>query len=372
MTLACYWRDKRLIAQNYATGRRAAATPLVIDILDYCSTWRSADAMCRRFASYPRKGLLHLVRLLEARTLLNRVREDDGSIDPALDGWRDWMPEAAFFHFATKDARYEEAAATSARLRRKAASEPPPPPVKTYPRARRTPLPAAAAPSALGDVLRARRTWRRFGAAPVTSTELATLLGLTWGVQGWAETSLGRCALKTSPSGGARHPLEAYLVARRVDGVKPGLYYYDGDRHGLVSIGTRMTARRFERYLPAQPWFHEAPALVVMTAVFARTQWRYRSARAYRVVLLEAGHFCQTFCLLATALGLAPFCTAALDDRSIEHDLGVDGVTESVIYACGVGSRPRGATWAPWGPTRAPLPRIAPPASRSPRVRPRR
>jgi SagB-type dehydrogenase family enzyme len=85
-----------------------------------------------------------------------------------------------------------------------------------------------------------------------------------------------------------------------------------------------------------------------MTAVFERTEWKYPVARAYRAVLIEAGHFAQTFCLTATALGLAPFCTMALADSLIERDLGVDGVSESVIYACGVGSRPPGVDWAPW------------------------
>src|SRR5215469_12905210 len=74
-----------------------------------------------------------------------------------------------------------------------------------------------------------------------------------------------------------------------------------------------------------------------MTAVFARTMWKYRKARAYRVVLLETGHLCQTFCLTATRLGLAPFSTAALKDSLIEEDLGIDGISESVLYVAGVG-----------------------------------
>ena len=69
-----------------------------------------------------------------------------------------------------------------------------------------------------------------------------------------------------------------------------------------------------------------------MTAVFRRTMWKYHLARAYRAVLLDAGHLCQTFCLVATWLGLAPFCTAALKDTLIEEDLGIDGIRESVLY----------------------------------------
>ena len=49
-----------------------------------------------------------------------------------------------------------------------------------------------------------------------------------------------------------------------------------------------------------------------MTAVIERSRWKYRMARAYRVLLTEAGHLCQVFYLVATALGLAPFCTMAL------------------------------------------------------------
>jgi len=80
-----------------------------------------------------------------------------------------------------------------------------------------------------------------------------------------------------------------------------------------------------------------------MTAVFPRDQWKYQYPRAYRAVLLDAGHVCQTFCLVATWLGLAPFCSMALADSEAEKIVGVDGVTESVIYAAGVGKQPSGA-----------------------------
>ena len=74
-----------------------------------------------------------------------------------------------------------------------------------------------------------------------------------------------------------------------------------------------------------------------MTAVFERSMWKYHMGRAYRVVTLDAGHLCQTLCLVATWLGLAPFCTAALKDTLIEQDLGIDGIRESVLYVAGVG-----------------------------------
>jgi SagB-type dehydrogenase family enzyme len=101
--------------------------------------------------------------------------------------------------------------------------------------------------------------------------------------------------------------------------------------------------------LAGQWWFGDASFVVFMTAVFKRTQWKYDYPRAYRAVLMEAGHLCQTFCLTAAWLGLAPFCTIAFKDSMIEQTLGVDGISESVLYAAGAGERPSDETQAHLG-----------------------
>ena len=64
--------------------------------------------------------------------------------------------------------------------------------------------------------------------------------------------------------------------------------------------------------------------------------WKYRDAHAYRVLHLDAGHLGQTFHLAATALGLAPFTTAATRNLMVEKALGLDGVSEIVLYAARV------------------------------------
>jgi SagB-type dehydrogenase family enzyme len=175
----------------------------------------------------------------------------------------------------------------------------------------------------------------------VSAADLGTLLGLTWRIQAWLPVQgRGMLPLKTSPSGGALHPIEVYVLARNVEGIRPGLYHYAADRHRLELLRRGATRRQIVGYLPRQPWFGTAAAVMLMTAVFPRTQWKYNFARGYRVVLAEAGHLAQTCCLTATWLGLAPFCTMALADSAIERDLGIDGITESVLYATGVGARP--------------------------------
>lgn len=194
-----------------------------------------------------------------------------------------------------------------------------------------------------------RRTWRRFDTRPVALDDLSTLLDLTFGVRMHGTAYDGHpLVYTTSPSGGACHPCEAYVLALRVDGLPRGLYHYACDSHRLNVLKVGATRRHVAKYIPTQWWYESAAAIVFMTAVFPRVQWRYQSARAYRSVLLAAGHLCQTFCLVATWLGLAPFCTHLVADSRLERDLGVDGVNESFIYAAGVGTRPPGVDWAPW------------------------
>jgi SagB-type dehydrogenase family enzyme len=155
----------------------------------------------------------------------------------------------------------------------------------------------------------------------------------------------GPLALKTSPSGGARHSLEAFVWVRRVTGLRPGLYHYRPGDHALTAMPGATPASVTE-WLPTQDGYEQAPLLVVLASELARVTWRYRSARAYRVVLVEAGHLGQTFCLAASALGLAPFCTAALADSTIERDLGLDAATRPALYVVGAG-HPRGGPWQP-------------------------
>jgi SagB-type dehydrogenase family enzyme len=114
-------------------------------------------------------------------------------------------------------------------------------------------------------------------------------------------------------------------------------HHYQPATHQLEVVSKNTSREKAWLYCARQHFVRKAAALFLMTAVFPRTMWKYQHARTYRVVLLDAGHLCQTFCLVATWLGLAPFCTAALKDTLIEEDLGIDGIRESVLYVAGVG-----------------------------------
>ena len=214
-----------------------------------------------------------------------------------MDTLRPWNPEVGFFHSATKDVQFW----SPRRARRHSLSAtdrlPMPGRIKRYPRAAKVALPPPATDAAFTNVLLSRRTSRRFSSVPVTLQELSSMLACAAGVQHWARSEDGEMPLKTSPSGGARHPIECYVVVRDVNGLKPAIYHYAADRHRLERIGRQVSIDRMRAYVPESGYFAKASAMVFFTAVFARQLWRYPYSRAYRAALIEAGHVCQTFLL---------------------------------------------------------------------------
>lgn len=334
-----YWDDGSLRIVHYLTRRTFSANPIVLELIQFFFAPKTIRDAMVAFSSYtPASVGEAILKLIEAGLLLecdSRECERDRLADSF---WKPWFPDGAL-HFLTKDAPYIGGDWTLEQKLKASPSTPAPSffkksrggePIALQPRAHKS--------DSFFETLFARRTQREFADAPVSIENVSLLLETTWGIQRYLESQqFGPLPLKTSPSAGARHPVEVYLMALRVEGLAMGLYHYHARDHALEKIDSNASPRLARAYCADQPYVEHAAALFIMTAVFARTMWKYHHPRGYRVVLLDAGHLGQTFCLTATRLGLAPFCTAALKDSLIENDLGIDGVSESVLYVTGVG-----------------------------------
>jgi SagB-type dehydrogenase family enzyme len=344
--LVLYWNRGGLVVHDYAAGTLTPATPEICTALDFCGEWRTVDDVGACLGVH-RTIASRLIRALTARGLLERSDRPENAAHARMRALDPWNPAAGLFHDVSRRVEFLSPAAATRFMHRRAREAPMPPPAKRIRGAPRIGLPDPETAGEFPQVLLARRTWRRFGPGPVSIEHLATILGLALGVQRWVPAAAGRLPLKTSPSGGARHPIEGYVYVRRVSGVVPGLYHYASDLHVLERLRRGDFTKRVRVWMPHSTSFSRAAFIVFLTAVLHRELWRYPYARAYRAVMAEAGHVCQTFCLSATWLGLAPFCLMGLSDQAIERDLGLDGVGETVLYAAGAGPRPRGAHWAP-------------------------
>lgn len=194
-------------------------------------------------------------------------------------------------------------------------------------------------------LLDARATCRNFDAAAALSLEmLSRLLARAFGARGDMHAAADFDVIKrTSPSGGALHPTECYLVVQRVEGLAPGLYHYHVGAHALepMPVPADFDVAAFAKTAVAgQQWFAEAPVLCVLAPRFGRNFWKYRNhPKAYRVCILDVGHLSQTLQLCATREGLGSFVTAAINEIDIERAFGLSGVVDGPLAVCGFGTR---------------------------------
>ena len=211
-----------------------------------------------------------------------------------------------------------------------------PPLYKSYPEPQQVELPkpsdlSSIATMAVAAAITARRSRRRYSPQSKLSLEhLSQLLYLAQGIT-WEERDF-----RTVPSSGALYPLEIYPIVQRVEGLEPGLYHHAVQQHRLERVKPGDFSQSLVKAGLNQDFLGEAQVCFVVSGIFQRTRWKYHE-RAYRYVLLEAGHLGQNLYLAATALGLNVCGVGAFFDEPLNELLGIDGQTEAALYLVTVG-----------------------------------
>jgi len=168
----------------------------------------------------------------------------------------------------------------------------------------------------------------------LTLSGLAHLLVHAFGISGEKRLAVtGRHVRRTSPSGGSRHPTEAYAVAFDVDGLAPGVYHFNSVRRSLALVHKgQFQAQYLCEVAGLNRRISFAPrAALVLTSVVERSMHRYRDPRSYRVLHFDLGHLLKTLQLLARDRGMRYFSAYSLGDSAAERMLGVDGLMETAM-----------------------------------------
>lgn len=343
-----WWSGDELVAQNYLFAKSAGVETdsaftvdsAALELLGHFASWTCTDSVVEQYKGYDAESVRSAIEALaNAGLLIDRAASADE--DAYQDAWKHWGTEGGYFHFGCQDAvfaqdEYERHAIVTERT----AAGPSPAIFKRYPDAPRIWLPRIhdQLNESFGAVLLRRRTHRQFSKKQVPLSALSTALFYTFAPMRFVDAhEFGTLQLRTSPSGGARHALEGYVLASSVEGLEPGVYHYDAQTHSLSLLSADISRDRLHRIGVGQAMCRDAAFLCAVTAVLERCTYKYQHPRAYRVLLLDAGHLAQTFALVCTTLGLGPFQTGAFRDTELERLLGIDGYHEAAIYVLGAG-----------------------------------
>jgi SagB-type dehydrogenase family enzyme len=195
----------------------------------------------------------------------------------------------------------------------------------------------------LWSVLRDRKTCRDFDGGPVSLVTLSNCLFAGLGEQERPQSELSDVVeqygyRRTSPSAGGLQSTEAYVWALNVTGLEPAIYHYLPRRHKLELVEPRLPPLSLGAYLCNQLWADDLAFAIILTARFDKMWWKYPHSRAYRPLLMEAGHFSQTLNLALTASGLHPWMTGYFHDKEIAGLLRCDPGVEHPLFVVGGGT----------------------------------
>ncbi len=188
----------------------------------------------------------------------------------------------------------------------------------------------------LADAIRNRESRRQFLDTSLSLEELSFLLWATQGIRRIHPQKVW--AMRNTPSGGCRHPMETYLWVRNVESLARGLYRYLPLEHALVAVeapGARDEASLAQACY-GQAFVDEAAVTFVWTAIPYRTEWRY-GPDSLKDILLSCGHICQNLYLACESIGAGTCAIVAYDQDALDTFLGVDGKDEISLYVAPVG-----------------------------------
>ena len=157
------------------------------------------------------------------------------------------------------------------------------------------------------------RSVRAYAPEPLALADLSQLL---WAAQGTNRPD----GKRTAPSAGALYPLEVYVVAAKVRGLAPGNYKYRTRGHELEELFAGDHRLELAAATYRQDWIAEAPAALVLAAVYARTARKY-GERGARYVHMEIGHAAQNVYLQAAGRDLGTVMVGAFDDDAVSRAL---------------------------------------------------
>lgn len=327
--LFIYWNEKNeVILYNYNRHTKAVLSKDVLKILEILYEWKSYEEIYHALkidSSTLRKALQLLVKLkfVHKEPI---IKEDSSS-----SGTRIWEPVDLAFQ---RQRSFGGAYPMSDRMRKS------PSPVKHVKGLSSVALPKVHNSDnnekrhSLLDTLNNRKSIRKYSKYGMNKSDLSRFLYHSARIKKIYKSDQGTLTKRPYPSGGGRYPLEIYVLNNRISDIQKGLYYYDPYKHKLLLLSrNKKYQREFNEFIldvQGQSMNREPDIVLIITAVFARTMWKY-SKIALSLIMSDLGCLYQTMYLVATEMNLAPCPIGGTHEQLVRDWLNLHWFEESHV-----------------------------------------
>jgi SagB-type dehydrogenase family enzyme len=151
---------------------------------------------------------------------------------------------------------------------------------------------------------------------------------------------------RAAASAGALYPIETYIAAANIDGMETGLYHFSPADLKVQGLRRGDWREVISRATVNHPSLAKARAILIMSAVFWRSAWKYH-ARAYRYCFWDSGTILANLLAAASAEGMRAEVVTAFVDAELEMLIGVDGESEGVMCLVALGATSAAMTKSP-------------------------
>ncbi len=204
---------------------------------------------------------------------------------------------------------------------------------KTYPRLPSFPLPDVSkreqkSKKTLNELRKKRKSTRHFKKDPLSFKDLTVILRSNRVLDFKRKPHK-----RTYPSGGARFPVETYVISFNVKELDPGAYHYNIKDNSLELL-LKENFRKKEKKIVSFA-LHNPSAAIIFTSVISRLEVKY-GYKAYPYSFIEAGHMAQNIELTCTQEKIGCCCVGGFIDDVLIEALDLTKY-EIPLYVMGLG-----------------------------------
>jgi len=184
-------------------------------------------------------------------------------------------------------------------------------------------------------ILDYRGSQRLFSDKPLKLEEISKIIGSCRIIKSdfsVTDNPLGK-ERRTYPSGGARFPVELYILSYNIKSLEDGAYHYNLRKNSLEQL-LKKDLKPIRREI-ISPYLDNPAASIIFTSVISRSEVKY-GLKAYPFSLIEAGHMGQNIQLASSEIGLGSCPVSGFVDATIQKILDLTE-NEIPIYSINIG-----------------------------------